>query len=317
MKLQAYLTFLLLIVLLFFISCEEKKPEKASVKKQYFTEKPEPNSKEETSPKFAESTDENIITVSETQFDEYNMKIGVATMQQVNKSINAIGYIEVPKENKAEIRSYMGGYLHSSPLLPGDFIEKGQFLISLRNIEYIQLQQDYLKAIEELNYLKEVFNRKKVLAEENIISVNSRQQAESEYKIAMANAEGLRKKLQMINIDAGKLSAENITSTIHLYAPISGYITTANAVQGKFVEPTDVIFEITNTDHLHLKLKVYEKDILKIRKGDKINFKISEADAESYSGEVFLVGKTIEEEDRTNTCRWPETRAHSGLVRDS
>ncbi len=39
------------------------------------------------------------------------------------------------------------------------------------------------------------------LAEEQIISLSNKQQAESEYNSAMANYEGLRKMLQMINID--------------------------------------------------------------------------------------------------------------------
>ena len=299
MKSQAYLSILTFTILLLSVSCQEKAPEKAPVKKQIFTEKKNNIARDTTPEKILEPLEDNIISISEAQFDEYGMKLGHATMEQVNKSIDAVGYIEVPRENKAEIRSYIGGYLHSSPLLPGDYVKKGQFLISLKNLEYIQLQQDYLNALEELTYLKEVHKRKKALAEENITSINSRQQAESEYKSALANLEGLRKKLQLINIDTDKLSADNITSTIHLYAPISGYITLVNAVQGQFAEPTDVIFEIINTDHLHVKLKVYENDILKIKKGDKINFQIPQTENNFYSGEVFLVGKTIEEEDRT------------------
>ena len=86
------------------------------------------------------------------------------------------------------------------------------------------------------------------------------------------------------DIDTDKLNADNITTTIHLYAPISGYITLVNAVQGQFAEPTDVIFEIINTDHLHVKLKVYETEILQIRIGDKINFQIPESTNQMYSG---------------------------------
>jgi cobalt-zinc-cadmium efflux system membrane fusion protein len=115
------------------------------------------------------------------------------------------------------------------------------------------------------------------------------------------SVEGLRKKLHLINIDPDKIHPENISSSINLYAPISGFITFVNAVKGKFVEPTDIIFEIINNDHLHLELKVYEKDILKVKKGQKIAFRIPESDSEDYSGEVFLVGKTIDEADRTVT----------------
>ena len=299
MKSHSYFLILTFALALLFASCQEKAPEKSQVKKQFFSEKKEAKTKEAAAERTKEIADENLISISKTQFEEYDMKLGSATMGQVNKSIDAVGYIEVPEENKAEIRSYIGGYLLSSPLLPGDYVKKGQYLISLKNLEYIQLQQDYLKAVEELTYLKEVYKRKKALAEENITSINSRQQAESEYKIALASVEGLRKKLQLINIDTDKLNADNMTSTIHLYAPISGYITLVNAVQGQFAEPTDVIFEIINTDHLHVKLKVYENEILKIKKGDKITFQIPESANQMYSGEVFLVGKTIEEEDRT------------------
>jgi cobalt-zinc-cadmium efflux system membrane fusion protein len=286
--------------MLFTVSCEEEKPEKTTVKKQFFTEKTTQKSGEQTLTE-SENAEGQTFYVSQAQFDEYNMALGTAEMKPLNESITAAGYIEVPKENKAELRSYIGGYLQSSPLLPGDYVQKGQFLISLNNLEYIQLQQDFLQAKEALSYLKAVYERKKILADENITSINSKQQAESDYNSAMANVEGLRKKLQLININPENVTAENIISSINLYAPISGYITRVNVVKGQFVEPTDVIFEIIKTDHLHLVLKVYEKDILKVKRGQQIAFRIPETETESYSGEVFLVGKTIQEADRTVT----------------
>lgn len=98
--------------------------------------------------------------MSQSQFDEYKLKLGTAGIQDIDESITAAGYIEVPNENVAEIRSYIGGYLQSTPLLPGDYVNKGQIIISLSNLEYIQMQQEYLQAKEELAYLKEVYERK-------------------------------------------------------------------------------------------------------------------------------------------------------------
>lgn len=297
MKLPIHTTALLIVSFLLVTSCQDEKSEKSTVKKQFFTEKAE----KEPARKSEEIADEVIIQVSQSRFDEYEMKLGLATMQYGKETITAAGYIEVPNESKAEVRSYIGGYLQSTSLLPGDYVHKGQLLISLNNLEYIQLQQEYLKAQEELVYLKEVYDRKKTLAEENITSINSRQLAKSEYNIMKVNFEGLRKKLQLINIDPDKVLADKISSSINLYAPISGYITTVNAVKGKFAEPTDVIFEIIDTEHLHLKLKVYENDILKVKKDQEIVFQIPEVDTETYSAKVFLVGKTIEKTDRTVT----------------
>ncbi len=290
---------LLIITSIFLFSCQEKKPDKGQ-KLSSIEEKIEEKKPTQAMVK-GERNNPNIYRISSTQFENTGMEIGMVSKNNVDKTITAAGYIEVPNENKAEVRSFIGGYLQSTPLLSGDYVKKGQFLISLKNLEYIRLQQDYLQAKEKLTYLKTVYDRQIILAEEKITSQNNRQQAESDYNSALANFEGLRKMLQMININPDKIKPKSISSSINLYSPIDGYITKVNAVKGKFADPTDVIFEIINTDHLHIELKVYENDILKIKKGQQMSFSIPEANSLSYSGEVFLVGKIIDETDRTVT----------------
>lgn len=297
MGIKITLPVLLIISLLLAASCEEEKPVKK--KKQFSTrEQTKPEREPVSKPPNAEP-DSNIYKIATEQFKDLGMIIGKAELKTVHQSIDAAGYLEVPNESKAEVRTFIGGYLRTTPLLPGDYVKKGQFLISLENMEYIQLQQDYLQARDKLEYLKAVYERKKILADEQITSLSNKQEAESEYNTALASYTGLRKMLQMININPDKLQAENISSTINLYAPIDGYLAKVNAVEGVFAEQTDVIFEIINTDDLHLELKVYEKDILKVKKGQKISFKLPEANSEHYSGEVFLVEKTIDGADKT------------------
>ena len=288
---------LLIITSIFFFSCQEEKPVKG--KKLSSIEEKVDNKESNKAKAEEERTNPNIYSISSTQFRNANMELGMVSLNNVDEAISAAGYMEVPNENKAEVRSFIGGYLQSSPLLSGDYVKKGQFLISLENLEYIRLQQDYLQAKEKLTYLKTVYDRQIILAEEKITSQNNRQQAESDYNSALAYFEGLKKMLQLININPDKIKPELISSSINLYSPIDGYLTKVNAVKGKFADPTDVIFEIINTDHLHVELKVYENDILKIKKGQKISFSIPESNSLSYSGEVFLVGKIIDEADRT------------------
>ncbi len=299
MRIRINISVLLILSFILFISCEEERPVKS--KKRFTSEKKAEPKKQENIQSEVEKKDPNIFTVSQDQYQNYEMELGEASLVVVNQSITAAGYIEVPKEGKAEVRSYIGGYLRSTPLLPGDYVKKGQLLISLENLEYIQLQQDYLQARDQMTYLKTVYDRKKTLAEEQITSQNSMQLAESEYNSALANYEGLRKMLQMINLNPDNIRPDNISSYINLYSPMDGYLTLVKAVKGMYAEPTDVIFEIINPDHLHLELKVYEKDILKIKKGQKISFRIPESNSTTYTGEVFLVGKTIEGEDKTVT----------------
>ncbi len=297
MKSRIKISALLISALFIFYSCQEEQPKKE--KKRFVIKKESETGNQVESKSIVEKRDSTLHEISPEQFEKHGMILATAATNSINQTISAAGYISAPKENIAEVRSYIGGYLRSSPLLPGDYVEKGQFLISLENLEYIELQQTYLQVKEELKYLKTVYDRQRVLANEKITSLNSKQQAESEYNSMLANYEGLRKKLKLISIDPDKLSPDNIASSINLYAPSKGYITLVNAVRGMFVEPTDVIFEIVNTNHLHIELRVYEKDILKVRKGQQLTFRIPEANSENYMGEVFLVGRTIEASDRT------------------
>ncbi len=246
-----------------------------------------------------ETVASNELVINKLQFEGEKMALGKLETQNFNKTIKTSGMIDVPPHNKASISSFIGGYITKTPLLIGDKVKKGQMLVTLENPEYVELQQQYLEISEQITYLKSEFNRQKTLFDEKITSQKNYLKAESNYKSALALYNGLRKKLSMLNINPTTVEHGNISSTINLYAPIDGYVTQVNASNGSYISPSDIIMEIIDTDHIHLELSVYEKDILYIKKGQKITFKIPEASNETFEAEVHLVGTTIDETTRT------------------
>jgi multidrug efflux pump subunit AcrA (membrane-fusion protein) len=111
--------------------------------------------------------------------------------------------------------------------------------------------------------------------------------------------QSLRAKLLLLNINPRNVEKGILTSTITIFSPITGDIVIMNANVGMYVAPSDVILEIVDTDHLHLELAVFEKDILNVKIGQKIHFKVPEASKDVFNAEVHLVGKSIEGNDRT------------------
>ncbi|NRD21927.1 efflux RND transporter periplasmic adaptor subunit [Winogradskyella litoriviva] len=246
----------------------------------------------------ATETDSNEIIVTKAQFESENMAFGTIPEFNFNESIKVNGMIDVPPQNKSSISTFIGGYITQTPLLVGDEVKKGQLLVSLQNPEYVEIQQNYLEVAEQLNYLKSEFNRQKTLYDEKITSEKNYLKAESTYKSNLAHYNGLRKKLQMMNINPKQVEQGKITSSINIYAPIEGFVTKVNISNGTYVSPSDVILEIVDTDHIHLELSVFEKDIMKVKKGQKIQFKIPEASDETFGAEVHLVGTTINDKNR-------------------
>lgn len=236
----------------------------------------------------------DLIVVTKAQFESENMKLLGLQDLPFPTHIRTTGIIDVPPNSKAVISAYAGGYIKNSPLLIGDKVKKGQVLVTIENLEFIQLQQEYMESAEQLTYLRSEYERQKELFSENISSKKSYLKAESEYKITNAMYNGLRKKLQILNIDPASVEEGNLTSVSIIYAPINGSITDVNISTGSYVSPADKIMEIVNTDHIHLELKVFEKDVLKIEKGQKVIFRIPESTDESFEGEIHLIGKSID-----------------------
>ena len=252
--------------------------------------------KVEKSPETEVHNDE--ITITKAQFEGEKMAFGTLSKLDFNDIVKVNGMIDVPPHNKSSITTFIGGYITKTPLLIGNNVKKGQLLVTLENTEFVEIQQNYLEASEQLNYLKSEFNRQKTLFEEKITSKKNYLKAESVYKSNLAHYNGLRKKLQMLNINPSSVEQGRISSTINLYAPMKGHVTKVNISNGTYVSPSDVIMEIVDIDHIHLELSVFEKDIMKVKKDQKILFKIPEASDKTYEAEVHLVGTTIDEQTR-------------------
>lgn len=247
----------------------------------------------------SEPKDNGLITVSETQFKTSGMEIASPTEQDFDVTVKASGKIDVPPQNRAKVNTFMGGYVKSTTLLVGNRVTKGQALLTLQNTEFLDIQKEYMEVAEQLNFLKSEYDRQKTLYDEKITSQKNYLKAESDYKRAKAMHQSLRAKLVLLNINPRNVERGILTSTITIFSPITGDIVIMNANVGMYVAPSDVILEIVDTDHLHLELAVFEKDILNVKIGQRIQFKVPEASKEVFNAEVHLVGKSIEGNDRT------------------
>jgi cobalt-zinc-cadmium efflux system membrane fusion protein len=111
----------------------------------------------------------------------------------------------------------------------------------------------------------------------------------------VALVRSLEQKLILIGIDPDSLNETNISSTVSLRSPITGYLKSVNINIGKYVEPTDVLFEIINLDKLFLELTLFEKDADKVVAGQKIRFFINN-ETEAHEATISQTGKSISDD---------------------
>jgi RND family efflux transporter MFP subunit len=249
---------------------------------------------EEKTPK-----EDGLIHVTEAQFKSVEMIVENPKEQDFDVSVKTSGKIDVPPQNRAQVTTFIGGYVKSTTLLVGDKVHKGQALVTLESTEFLDIQKEYLEVAEQIKYLKSEYERQKTLFDEKISSQKNYLKAESDYRKTKGMYQSLREKLLLLKINPANVEKGKLTSTVTISSPISGDIVVMNANVGMYIAPSAVILEIVDTQHLHLELAVFEKDILKVKVGQKINFTVPEASKEIFPAEVHLVGKSIEGNDRT------------------
>src|SRR5690554_576193 len=244
------------------------------------------------------SEESDRVTLTQRQFETSAMVLEGFEEYSFGSSMKINGTIDVPPEGRAEISNYYGGYVRNLSILTGQHVKKGEVLFTLENPEYIEMQQDFLEARSQLVYLKSDFERQQTLSGENIASRKSFLKAESDYHSTQARVESLKKKLALLNINPELVTPENIKSQISIYAPISGFVTQVNTGNGAFLSPANVALSLINTDHIHVDLNVFERNIASLKKGQAIRFRLPDSRDSSFEAEVFIIGKTIGSDNR-------------------
>jgi membrane fusion protein, heavy metal efflux system len=238
----------------------------------------------------------NTVEMNDAQYKAAGIELGGVEQKVLNTQLRVNGIVSVTPQNLVSISAIMGGYIKSTALVQGSPVSKGQVIVVIENPEFIELQQNYLESKSKLEYAETEYNRQKDLNKENVNSAKTYQMATAEFKGLQSKVFALEQKLKMIGIDAKRLEVDKITSSIPVLSPISGYVKVVNVNVGKFVNPTDVIVEIVNTQNMTLELTVFEKDIDQVSIGQKISFILPDKPENKLSAVIYQVGKALNED---------------------
>ncbi|REG76940.1 efflux RND transporter periplasmic adaptor subunit [Algoriphagus antarcticus] len=241
-----------------------------------------------------------FITVSQKQFETMRMTWGSPKIEEFSEHVSVQGMVKVPVEGIQEISAFFGGYVSGLNKLEGESVKKGEVLFYLENPDFIRLQQDFLEANSQLNYLQAEYERQKTLFGEKISSQKNYLKAEADFQSTKAKAESFKRQLALININADQLKPENIRSKVPVFSPIAGFIEGISLVQGSYLDVAGKAMTIFSREHVHIELVVFEKDAAKIHKGQKVEVTIPDLPGKVLEAEVFVVGQSINNDRQIN-----------------
>lgn len=242
----------------------------------------------------------DTITVTDAQIKNAEFQTGPLQTGEISSLLKVNGKVDVPPQNMVSISVPLGGYLKTSKLLPGMHVNKGEVVAIMEDQQYIQLQQDYLMAKVKLSQLEKEYARQKELNASQASSDKMLQQAEADLKSHRILSAALAQKLQLVGINPVNLSENNISKSVNIHSPIDGYVTRVNVNVGKYISPTEIMFELVNPTDIHLALKIFEKDLPKLYIGQELIAYTNNNPEKKYDCEVLLMGKDINAEGYTD-----------------
>ena len=248
------------------------------------------------------------VALTDAQIKNAGITTGHPRMRSMQALMKVNGLVDLPPQNWVTVSFPPGGYIKSTTLLPGMQITKGQVLAVMEDPSFVQLQEDYLMASIKLRLLQKEYDRQKLLNVTKTTSDKVFEQTTGDYQSQKVGLKALHEKLLLMGIDPDGLTENTISRRVSIHAPISGYVAAVHINPGKYVNPTDVLFELVDPGDLHLALTVFEKDLPVIHPGQKLTAWLVSDPSRTYDAQVILVGKTLDSNRSTQVhCHFTGT----------
>lgn len=236
-----------------------------------------------------------MVHLSDFKFNSLGVKVDTIPMRSLKGIVKANGQLEVPPQHEATVTPTIGGNISSIKVIEGDRVYKGQILAYVSHPDLIQLQKNYMMAVNSLEYIQQEMDRQKRLNEAGIGAGKDLQRIQSKYKITRGEISGFEAQLQQLHLSVTKIKNGTIYQNVPIVSPITGYIEKVLVQIGQYADERTNLFMIVNTEHIHADLMVFEKDVHKLKNGQTVRFKFESDPQREMEATIYSIGKQFEQ----------------------
>jgi cobalt-zinc-cadmium efflux system membrane fusion protein len=237
---------------------------------------------------------EEEVGLTTIQMEKIGLKLGSFEQRNLKASIKASGTIELPPQNIGDVSAIAAGKVKQILVKSGQYVKKGMQLAILQNPDFIEIQQEYLEVEGALLFINKEWERLRDLVGKGIAPQKKLDKISSERSIALAKLKGLESKLNLLGIK----NPEHLSSQISLRSPMSGFVQEIKVNTGVYINPHQSLFKIVDNNHLHIEMKIFEKDLPYIKEGQEIIYNLQSQPSQSNVATIFAIGKTMESTEK-------------------
>lgn len=228
------------------------------------------------------------------------------------------GKITTDEERVTPVFSQFAGRVTKIFARPGQQVKQGEPLFTLEAVDVIQSENDLMSAVSTLNKARSSLRlaqtaekRLRDLAAVNAVATRELQQAQNDLNAAQNDVrageialEAVRNRLRIIGkSDAeistfeqtGKLSSETVVTS-----PIGGIVIQRKVGPGQFLSTSasDPAFVLGDLSKVWLVASVRRSDVAQVFPGQKLEFRVVAYPDRTFTGEIALIGSSIDPASR-------------------
>lgn len=239
----------------------------------------------------AASTGSGQVKISVEKVQKLGVKTEPATMRVLDKTLRAVGRVEVDEQHIHNIAPKFEGWIEKLHVkTTGEPVKKGQALFDAYSPELVSAQREYAIAVQGVAALKDADG-------------DTRQ---SMQKLADASLQRLKNwdiSEQQVK-DLAKSGTSKRSLTFHAFhTPVNGIVLEKKALEGMRFMPGEMLYQIADLSSVWVIADVFEQDIALVKTGAKAKVKINAYPGKLFEGAITYVYPTLNPATRTIPVR--------------
>ncbi|MFZ2447453.1 MAG: efflux RND transporter periplasmic adaptor subunit [Syntrophobacteraceae bacterium] len=235
------------------------------------------------------------------------IEVGLAESGQIQNELSLPGVVALNEDRKAHILPRVPGVVREVRKGLGDTVRQGEVMAVIESGELAEVKAEYLAAREKTALAHAKFVReerlwkKKISAEQEYLEAR---QELAESKIALRSAE---QKLHVIGLTHEQLDQLPRASDLYftrfeITAPFNSTVIEKHITLGEMVKDDSDIFMLADLGTVWVNLTVYQKDLPRVKKGQRVLISLGQEGDEQAEGKIAYVQPVVKEETRTATA---------------
>jgi cobalt-zinc-cadmium efflux system membrane fusion protein len=228
------------------------------------------------------------------------LSVQAARETEVRTSLTVPASIEADPSDLVKILPPVSGRVVQLHVHLGDWVQKGQPLVTLESADLAQAFADLQKAKAQFQLARKALDRVQELGRHDIASRKEVEQAEADF--AGNESEWKRARAHVVQLGAAPDSATSHLLTVR--APIAGRVSELTAGTGGYWNDLNAsLMTLANLAKVWFTASVQEKDIGSIFVGQEVEAALASQPGAAFHSKVAFVGEMLDPDTRTVKVR--------------